>query len=101
MDQDINCICITVVFIEFQRIGIGLVVELGIYGVRWVWDTEQHIFPLKFLQTIDVKYIDAGLFIAVEKEQKVGPLKDSRRYLTDMRFLCKLLTQVITNLDKL
>jgi hypothetical protein len=44
----------------------------------WVGDSERHIPPLRFLQTIDVKYIDAEPLTAVEKERKVGPLKDSR-----------------------
>jgi hypothetical protein len=71
----------------------------------WVGDTVLQVPPLKLINTIDVKHLDDVPLTEIELVRKVGPNKNSRRKatkeLTDLRFLCNYLTNLVTKLGKL
>jgi hypothetical protein len=78
---------------------------LDLWRMWWVGDTERQVPPLKILKINDVKHIDMKPLSGIEKTRKVGPNKDNRRMvtkcLTDMRFICKFLTNIVTLMGKL
>jgi hypothetical protein len=76
-----------------------------LWRMWWVGDTVRQIPPLKILKIADVRHIDMKPLTGVEKARKVGPNKENRRmvtkYLTDMRFICKFLTNILELMGKL
>jgi hypothetical protein len=71
----------------------------------WIGDTVLQVPPLKLISIVDVKHLDDVPLTEIELVRKVGLNKNNRRKatkeLTDLRFLCNYLTDLVTKLGKL
>jgi hypothetical protein len=70
----------------------------------WLGDTVRQIPPLKYLKIEDTRHIDGIPLTVLEKVRKVGPNPGTRlitKVLTDMRFLCKHITNIVQDMGKL